>query len=315
MKKETYLPYAAWITICLVWGTTYLAIRVAVRTLPDAWMSSTRFMLAGVLMLLYFRIRGEKFPGLKDLGHIAFMGIALIGIGNWLVVWAENVIPSGLAALMIALTPFWIAGVESVSRQGERWNLGKLIGLVMGFSGVILLLLANWESGWDPAFLYGIGALLIAEIFWAIGSVYSKYKKIEAKPLVSAALQMVFGGLFLLIVATVKGDFRPIHWEISGLIAFAYLVIFGALIGYACYIYSLAKLPSSLVSLYAYINPVIAVWLGWLLLKESVSWLTLVATAVILSGVWLVTRKPGPGYDRGKALGEEIVQFAPEKKG
>lgn len=308
MKRELYLAYAAWITICLVWGTTYLAIRVAVRSMPDAWMSATRFLLAGTLLILYFRIRGEKFPGLKDLGHIALIGIALVGIGNWLVVWAENVIPSGLAALMIAATPFWMAGVESIIKHGERWNAGKVMGLLLGFTGVILLMLPNLKGGWNLSFVSGIVALQIASISWSIGSVYSKYKKVDAKPLVSAALQMIFGGLFLLIVAALKGDFYAVRWERTGILAFLYLTFIGAMIGYACYIYALSKLPSSLVSLYAYINPVIAVWLGWLLLKEDVSWLTLVATAVILSGIWLVKRKPSPGYENKDAgLSEEVV--------
>lgn len=296
-KKELLLAYIAWIAVCLIWGTTYLAIRVAVRTLPDAWMSGTRFLLAGGLLILFFRLRGEAFPPWKQMGHLVLIGLALVGIGNWLVVWAEKVIPSGLAALMIAMTPLWMAAVETMVRNGERWNRNKAIGLLLGFAGVILLMLPNLKEGWNVAFVSGIVALQIASISWSIGSIYSKYRKVEAKPLVSAALQMFFGGAFLLVIALFKGDFQAVRWETSSIIAFAYLTIFGAMIGYVCYIYALSKLPSSLVSLYAYINPVIAVWLGWLILGEHLSWLTILATGVILSGIWLVRRKVSPAYE------------------
>jgi drug/metabolite transporter (DMT)-like permease len=307
MQKKKFLAYAAWITICLVWGTTYLAIRIAVRTLPDAWMSGTRFLLAGTLLAIFLRIRGEGFPPWKQMGHVAFMAIALVGIGNWLVVWAEKVIPSGIAALMIAMTPFWMAGMESVLPYGERWNRSKVIGLILGFAGVIFLMLPKLGEGWNSAFFFGIVALQIAAISWSVGSLYSKYRKIDASPLVSASLQMMVGGAFLLIIAYFKGDFQSVRWDRNGFLAFAYLVIFGAMIGYACYIYALANLPSSLVSLYAYINPAIAVWLGWLILDEEVSWFTVVATAVILSGIWLVRRKPSQGYESKEGLTEETI--------
>ncbi len=295
------LAYVAWIAVCLIWGTTYLAIRVAVRTLPDAWMSGTRFLLAGGVLILFFRLRGEAFPPWRQMGHVAFIGLALVGIGNLLVVWAEKVIPIGLAALMIAMTPFWMAAVEAMIKNGESWNLNEAIGLILGFAGVILLMLPNMKKGWNAAFVSGILALQIASISWAIGSIYSKYRKVEAKPIVSAALQMFFGGAFLLVVAAFKGDFQSVRWETNSILAFAYLTIFGAMIGYACYMYALSKLPSSLVSLYAYINPVIAVWLGWLILDEHLSWITILATGVILSGIWLVKRKSSPAYETRNA--------------
>jgi drug/metabolite transporter (DMT)-like permease len=307
-RKELLLAYAAWAVVCVVWGTTYLAIRVAVRTLPDAWMSGTRFLLAGALLTIYFRIRGEAFPPAKQMGHIVLIGIALVGTGNWLLVWAEKTIPSGLAALLIAMTPFWMAGVESAVKHGERWNLSKIAGLILGFAGVVLLMMPNLNKGWNRTFLTGVVVLQAASISWSIGSVYSKYVKLDTKPIVSAALQMMFGGALLLILAALKGDFHSVHWDKNGLISFIYLTIFGAMLGYACYMYALAKLPSSLVSLYAYINPVIAVWLGWVILSEDVTRSTLVATAVILAGMWLVKRK-SPGAHGGKEaeIVEEVV--------
>lgn len=307
-RKELLLAYAAWAVVCVVWGTTYLGIRVAVRTLPDAWMSGTRFLLAGTLLTIYFRIRGEPFPPAKQMGHIVLIGIALVGIGNWLLVWAEKTIPSGLAALMIAMTPFWMAGVESAVKHGEHWNLSKIAGLILGFAGVVLLMMPNLNKGWNRTFLTGVLMLQAASIAWSIGSVYSKYVKLDTKPIVSAALQMMFGGALLLIVAAFKGDFHSVHWNKSGLISFVYLTIFGAMLGYACFIYALAKLPSSLVSLYAYINPVIAVWLGWVILNEDVSRVTLVATAVILAGMWLVRRKsPAASGEKEAEIVEEVV--------
>lgn len=292
--REKVLAYFAWITVCIVWGTTYLAIRIAVRTLPDAFLAGVRFTVAGTLMALLLWIKGEKFPSFRQWGHLAIIGISLIGIGNWFVVWAEKVIPSGPAALLIAMTPFWMAGLESLIGKGEKWNRKMILGLLVGFVGVCLLVLPELKNtDWNRGYLIGIIALQIASAAWALGSLYSKYKKVESRPLVNASMEMIFGGVFLSIIAFSKGEFYNIQWELSGVISLAYLTIVGGMLAFVCYIYALSKLPSSTVSLYAYINPVIAVWLGWLILNEHITFYTFLATAVILSGIWLMRRNTG----------------------
>ena len=285
--------------VCLLWGTTYLAIRVAIRTLPDAWMAGIRFLVAGSILAAILYFRGEKFPPVSQWKHLIFVGICLIGLGNWLVVWAEKIVPSGPAALMVATLPFYMVFFDSFVRRIARNTEPKevtgtrtYLGLIIGFGGVVLLVLPQLNQGWSSGFLFGVIMLQIASAAWGIGSLYSKYRPVDSGPLVNASLQMIFGGIFLTILALFKGDFSNVSFRADTLIAFIYLIVFGALIGYVCYIYALSKLPSSLVSVYAYINPVIAVWLGWLILKEEVTLTTILATAIILCGVWLVRSKP-----------------------
>ena len=299
-RREKILAYGAWLAICLIWGTTYLAIRVAVRTLPDAWMTGARFVIAGALMLFILRLRGERFPAAREWIHLAIIGISLIGFGNWLVVWAENSISSGTAALSVAAVPFWIIGVERVlknqiAKEGgttEPIHTYQIAGLIVGFFGVVLLLLPHLIGIWNPGYVTGILAIELGGIFWAFGSIYSKYKKLASTPLMNASVEMLLGGLFMFAVSWFKGEFSHVHWVPATTFAFLYLVVVGSMIGFVSFIYALAKLPSSTVSLYAYINPVIAVWLGSLLLHEELGWSTIGATIVILIGIWLVRRKP-----------------------
>lgn len=298
-QREKVLAYGAWLAICLIWGTTYLAIRVAVRTLPDAFMTGARFLSAGTPMLLILLLRGERIPNFRQWRHLAIIGISLIGFGNWPVVWAENYISSGTAALSVAAVPFWIVGMESllkkrIEKEGgkvEPLNASKVAGLIVGFLGVVLLLLPHLIGIWNLSYVGGILAIQLGGNFWAFGSIYSKYKKLESSPLMNAAMEMILGGIFMMAVSGIKGEYGHVHWNHHTALAFLYLVVFGSMIGFVSFIYALAKLPSSTVSLYAYINPVIAVWLGSLILNEEIGWTTIAATVVILIGIWLVRHK------------------------
>jgi drug/metabolite transporter (DMT)-like permease len=289
--RDNWKAYAAWIAVCVVWSTTYLAIRIVVRDLPPALMSGVRFAFAGSALMLILKIRGDRIPAIQTWWPLAVVAIALIGLGNWLVVWAEKTVPSGLAALMVASTPLWMATFERFWKREARPHSLQIAGLLIGFAGVILLILPHLRGTLNVSYLKGVGALQIASISWAMGSLYSKYKKVEAKPLVGASIQMLIGGFFLIALGSIHGEWSHIRFATTSLIAFVYLVLIGAMVGYACYIYALSHLPSSTVSLYAYINPAAAVWLGWLILDEPVGWNTVLATAVILFGVWLVRRK------------------------
>jgi drug/metabolite transporter (DMT)-like permease len=296
-RKEQILAYGSLIAVCIFWGTTYLAIRVTVRTLPDAWMSGMRFITAGSILAAVLYFRGHKFPPVSQWKHLILVGICLVGLGNWLVVWAEKTVPSGPAAVLVATLPFYMVFLDSFVRRfaGDKESHQKpgvriYLGLITGFTGVILLVLPQLKQGWNSDFLFGVIILQLAEIAWGFGSLYSKYRPLDSGPLVNASLQMIFGGIFCAILAFFKGDFSHVYFRTDTLIAFIYLIVVGSLIAYVCYIYALSKLPGSVVSVYAYINPVIAVWLGWLILNEEVTILTLIATMVILCGVWLVEK-------------------------
>jgi drug/metabolite transporter (DMT)-like permease len=312
-RREQILAYGALIVVCVLWGTTYLAIRVAVRTIPDAWMSAFRFIIAGSILAAILKLRGEKFPPVSEWKHIAFVGICLVGLGNWLLVWAEKTVPSGPAALMLAVLPFYMIFLDPFSRRlarnsepSDKHGIKMYIGLILGFGGVALLVLPELQQHWSGSYSKGVIVLQFACVAWTIGSLYSKYKPVQCSPLVNASLQMIFGGIFLLFLAWFKGDFSRVVFRTDTLLAFLYLIIFGAMIGYAAYAYALNKLPASVVSIYAYVNPVIAVWLGWLILHEQVTILTIMATAIILFGVWLVRgqnakKTPASGIEKDAA--------------
>ena len=287
-SKETIKAYAAWGAVCLFWGTTYLAIRIGVQTLPPALFAGTRFFVAGSVFLAYLKLRGVALPGRGELLHIAVVGILLLVIANGCVVWAEQWVPSGLAALIVATLPFWVSGIEAIVPSGSRLNVLKTLGIVIGFFGLVILFEPELKSSIDQAYLKGVLALLFAPFSWAMGSVYSKYHPIRTAPLMAAALQMVIAGIILMLIGIIFNEVPRFDFNLQGLAALIYLAIFGSIIGYGSFIYALAKLPAAKVSMYAYVNPIIAVLLGWLILGEHLDWRVVLATTVILLGVVLV---------------------------
>jgi len=287
-SKDIVKAYAAWGAVCLFWGTTYLAIRIGVRTLPPALFAGTRFFVAGLVFLAYLKIRGVPLPNRRDLLNIAIVGILLLVTANGCVVWAEQWVPSGLAALIVATLPFWVSGLEALLPSGNRLNVFKVLGIVIGFFGLVILLAPELKSSIDQVYLKGVLALLFAPLSWAMGSVYSKYHPVRTAPLMAAALQMVIAGIILMLIGVILHEVPRFNLNPEGLAALAYLAIFGSIIGYGSFIYALAKLPAAKVSMFAYVNPIIAVILGWLILGEQLDWRVAIATAVILLGVVLV---------------------------
>jgi drug/metabolite transporter (DMT)-like permease len=286
--KETFKAYAAWGAVCLFWGTTYLAIRIGVRTLPPALFAGIRFFVAGAVFLAYLKIRGVSLPGRRELLNIAIVGILLLVIANGCVVWAEQWVPSGLAALIMATLPFWVSGIEALLPSGNRLNALKILGIAIGFFGLVILFGPGLKSSLDQAYLKGVLALLFAPLSWALGSVYAKYHPTRTPPLMAASLQMIIAGVILMFIGVILNEVPRFDLNLEGLAALVYLAIFGSIIGYGSFIYALAKLPAAKVSMYAYVNPIIAVVLGWLILGEQLDWRVALATAVILLGVVLV---------------------------
>jgi drug/metabolite transporter (DMT)-like permease len=287
-RKEKITAYSAWGAVCLFWGTTYLAIRIGVRTIPPGLFGGLRFLTAGLIFLVYLKWRGHALPQRRELLDVAVVGIALLAISNGLVIWAEQWVPSGVTALLIATLPFWMAGFEAVLPAGERLRVRKVIGIVIGFSGLVILFTPEIETALDMAYLRGILALLFAPLCWAAGSVYSKSRPAKSHPLMAASIEMIVAGIVLLLVGGMFGEWKRFSLDAEGLAATAYLIIFGSIVGYGSFVYALAKLPATKVSMYAYVNPVIAVLLGWLILDERMDWSVMLATAVVLLGVVLV---------------------------
>jgi drug/metabolite transporter (DMT)-like permease len=281
--------YIAWIAVCLIWGTTYLGIRVALESIPPALIAGIRFVIAGVVLAGALALRGERLPSRASWPGLFLLGFLLIGIGNGLVVWAEQWVPSGITAVVIASAPFWMAGVEAAI-GGERVTTQVLVGLAVGFTGIITLvwpdLTAEGESG--RQFLFGVIALQAACLGWSLGSSYGKRHARGENALAGAAFQMLFGGAVMLAVATLRGEWAQLSFTPRSLAAEIYLVVVGSLVGYPAYIYALKYLPVSTVSLYAYVNPVIAVVLGSLLLGEPFGVRVVIASAMVLAGIAIV---------------------------
>ncbi len=288
MNTGNFRAYSAWIAVCIIWGTTYLAIRIGVEHIPPMLFAGLRWIIAGVIFVSFLRLRGKKLPSKSDLIHISVVGISLIGIGNGLVVTGEQYVGSGLAALLITTVPFWVVAMEAFIPSGPKINWMILSGLFLGLLGVTLIFNGSWAELLNPTYLLGVLCILGAVVAWSFGTVYSKYKKVSVHPLMSAAVQMLVAGTAQTILGSFLGEWSRISFHTDGVISFFYLVLIGSMFGYGSYIYAIEHLPLSLVSTYAYINPVIALFLGWLVLAEKLTLPIIIAAAVIIAGVIIV---------------------------
>jgi drug/metabolite transporter (DMT)-like permease len=290
-RREKFGPLAAWAAVCFFWGTTYLAIRVGLETLPPALFAGLRFLTAGALLFVIVRgWTGVRLPRGREWFDQSIVGLALLGVGNGLVVWAEQWIASGPAALLVATSPFWVMGVERFFREGERLEGRAIVGLLIGFGGLALLVVPNLygTTAVGASYLWGMLALQIACASWSIGSVYSKHHPTALAPLMGAAIQMLVAGAAMTLIGVILGEWKGLHFSARSFGAFAYLIVFGSIVAYGSYTYAVQKLPLSLVSTYSYINPIIAVLLGWIVLGEQLGWRVMTAMLIILGGVMLV---------------------------
>ena len=284
------LAYLAFITVCLIWGTTYLAITVALETVPVLLVAGLRWMAAGVVMSALMLVTGRGLPRPAMWGPLLLLGFLMNVVGNGFVVYAQQYVASGLTAVLIATTPFWSALVERLLPNGERFSKRALFGLSLGFTGIVILVWPEMTNGGagGRAFVLGVIAIQLACVGWVIGTSYAKRHELGDNPFRSTALQMVFSGTMLLTAATINGDWQHLSFTPRTIAAMVYLSIAGSLLAYSAYIYAIQHLPLSLVSLYAYINPIIAVTLGTLLLSEPFSTRVAVSAALVLAGTWIV---------------------------
>lgn len=283
----------AFTALYLVWGSTYLAIRVAVETMPPFLMAGARFVIAGALLYLFMRLRGVEAPTKEHWKNSAISGTLLLLGGNGLVVWAELYVNSGLAALIVAVVPLWIALLDWARPGGERPSLKNVLGIALGFGGVILLVTGkNNGANGHATHIGGIIALVAACILWAGGSLFMKYNARPKSPLLGVGMQMLCGGAAQLLVGLMRGEMAETdfsRFSFHSLAAFVYLVAVGSWIGFSAYIWLLQVCNPSLVATYAYVNPIVAVFLGWWLLDEHLTSQTILAAAVIVVGVCVIT--------------------------
>jgi drug/metabolite transporter (DMT)-like permease len=286
----------AFAVIYLVWGSTYLGIRVAVETMPPFAMAAVRFLIAGGLLLAVLKVRGAAWPTARQWRINAVIGTFLLLGGNGLVVWAEQTIPSGITALLIGAGPLCIVLTEWAWPGGLRPGAITFAAMLLGFGGVAWLA-APWDSAADGGLnAPGVIALLGASVFWAIGSIYSRHSRHGADPFLASSLQMLGGSAALGLVALLHGDFT--HLDLAAISApswgaFVYLIIMGSLVGFSTFVWLMKHCSPARVATYAYVNPVVAVLLGWLLLDEPFGPRTVVASAVIVSSVAIITMEQG----------------------
>ncbi|MEO7414997.1 MAG: EamA family transporter [Opitutaceae bacterium] len=282
----------AFASIYVIWGSTYLGIRVAVETMPPFLMAGSRFVLAGGILFAILKFRGAPSPHWAQWRANTVIGIFLLLGGNGLVVWAERFIPSGITALLVGVSPLFIVLTEWAWRGGTRPTALTMAALLLGFGGVTWLA-APWENpaqgGLHPG---GIVAILVACMFWAVGSIYSRHSKHGADAFMASAIQMIGGGAALLIAAVAHRDFQQL--DLNGITpkawgAFVYLVLVGSLVGFSTFVWLMKHSTPARVSTYAYVNPVVAVFLGWWLLDEPIGPRTLVASTIIVAAVAIIT--------------------------
>jgi drug/metabolite transporter (DMT)-like permease len=290
MPRGRKLAYLAFAIVCLVWGTTYLAIRFALEGIPMFLIIGIRYTFAGFVLLGICLLRGQRLPRTRrDYVNIAITGFALVGLGNLSVVYAEKYIPSGFAALLVATGPFCMVAMELIRKSDDRLTGRRVTGMLIGFGGVVVLVWPHLHGAeLDVRFLMGVISVLLGTIAWNFGSLRSKYHPADAPPLVNAALQMIVGGLLSDIAGISAGELGQFHVTTRSVLALIYLAVFGSVFAYTAYVYALANLPTSTVSLYAYVNPAIAVLIGWALAGEPLDGRAIVAMTVILAGVALV---------------------------
>ena len=280
------------LVLYVVWGSTYLAIRWGLETIPPFTMAGARYLVAGGVLLAWVKLRGAPRLTLRDLGPAFLTGGLLLLCGNGGVVWAEQRIASGLAALLIAVEPLFIVLLQATLPQERRRPSARaLVGVVFGVAGVVLLV-GPVRLGDERVDLAGAAAVLFAAFAWALGSLLSRHFAPPASPLQATALQMLAGGLLLGCASGAAGEwarFSPASVSGRSIAAVAYLVVFGSLVAFTAYVWLLRVASPALVSTYAFVNPIVAVFLGWLLAREEVGPRTLVAAAVIVVAVVLIT--------------------------
>ncbi|HEU5078288.1 MAG TPA: EamA family transporter [Opitutaceae bacterium] len=304
----------AFAAIYLIWGSTYLGIRVAVQTIPPFLMAAARFFCAGLLLLAFLKAKKVAWPTPKQWRDNAIVGTFLLLGGNGLVAWAEQTVPSGITALVIGVQPVFMVMTEWAWPGGLRPNWAVMVGMALGFVGVAWLA-APWETGAaQPLSIAGLVGILCACGFWAFGSIYLRHAKPSAPPFMASAVQMLMGSLALAFVAAVRGEFGLVDVSrISGhsWFAFVYLILIGSLVGFSTFAWLMKHSTPARVATYAYVNPVVAVILGYLLLDEPISRRTVFGAIIIVVAVVIVTTQKtkakalappgGPGADAAPA--------------
>ena len=287
--------------MCFFWGTTFLGIRMSLETFPPLMLVSVRYILSGSIMLLSAFGKGAYIPRGRELAAACFSGLLVLGIGNGALVFAEVIIPSGIAGLIIAIQPFWMVGAEALLPGGERLHAPTIAAMAVGLAGCCLLFTPDSGAhGINRSLVNGFLILQVGLAGWSFGSIFQRRNSGKAHPAIAGAVQQLAAGLLLAPFALAIPE-TPIHWSARGVAALFYLVIFGSIVGYSAYAYAMDRLPVAIVSVYPYVNAIVAVWLGWLFYRERFGVREAAAMLVIFASVVLVKRYSRRGSSLGSA--------------
>lgn len=290
--NTTTKAWLALIFICIAWGTTYLGIKICVEAYPPFLMAGVRQTIAGMLIFLLAVFNRKGFDwSYKNISRQVLIGFLMITIGNGLVSWGEQYIPSGLAALICGMMPIGAVIINVAINKSEKLNTLIVIGILLGFAGVAVNFKDSIADLANPKYIVGVLLTLVATFTWALGSVVSR-KNVGAKnPVFNSSIQVISGGIFLLIISPTVDNYQHVDWKNKeAFISFLYLIIIGSVAAYTAYMYALKELPVGIVTIYAYINPLVAVLLGWWWLSEPLNIYTMISFVLIMLGVFLVNK-------------------------
>jgi drug/metabolite transporter (DMT)-like permease len=293
--SSTTLVLVAFAAVYIVWGSTYLAIRIGIESFPPLILAGLRHITVGLFLYPILRVKTGIKPTAANWRTAIVAGALLLFVGNGGVSWAEQTVPSGVTALLVATVSLWLVIVDWLRPGGVRPVPRVAMGLLMGFAGLALLVGPAQLGGSERVNPVGAAVLVIASLAWACGSLYSKHGGMPSSPMLGVAMQSFAGGVILLVAALFAGEFRGLHLGAISLrswLALGYLIVFGSGIGFSAYIYILHKSTAARVATYAFVNPVVALFLGWLIASETITLRTILAAAVILTAVILVITAP-----------------------
>ena len=298
--------WVALIAVYIVWGSTYLAIRFTIETIPPFLSAGMRFLVSGAVLYILCRVRGDSAPKKVEWRSAGIIGLLLLLGGNGGLVWAEQRIPSGIASLFIATIPIWMVLIDSLRPNGTHANWLTWLGVLVGFLGIALL--ANpWQShgASPPLDPIGMLVLVLAALSWSIGSLYSRNAPLPGSSLLGTGMEMLIGSLGLFIFGTMIGEWNQFHFATISMLSLGgliYLILFGSFIGFVAYTWLLRNAPTPIVSTYAYVNPVVALFLGSVIVHEPLDGRDIISALIILSGVVLITTAKSIGTKKASTL-------------
>lgn len=292
-SPSSFFIWSAMISVYMVWGSTYLAIRFAVQTMPPFLMAGVRFLIAGSVLFIIRQAFGDPRPSWKEWRSASVIGIFLLVGGNGGVVWAEQWVASGVTALLVGTAPLWMILIDMLHPDGRRPNRWSILGVGLGFIGIVILIdplqSVSSKETIDPV---GAGVLVLASLLWSVGSLYSRQAKLPPSPLLGTGMEMLTGGLGLLLLGILTGELGRVSLlsiSKASWLGWLYLVVFGSWIGFTAYTWLLRSAPTPLVSTYAYVNPIVAVLLGYFLAEEVLTFRIFVSALMVVGSVALIS--------------------------